>query len=533
MTETPGHIARTTEPDLQQAPRATTGWSDAFGLRSSGVIYALFVVLILIIGLSGADGWPFYLRSINVANLPEQTALLGIIAVEMALLPISGSFDLSVGSMAALSAIVAAMATNLLGPVAGNVTGLCVGTAGGLVNGLLHWIIGLNPFILTPGTLSVYGGLALVVSDGRTVAIDDPSSAAVLHDYTGGYLSEFNLLLTLGVLLGAGALIEARLNGRRILEYVSLCLGTALVAAGLVTDYFIRISISSAFWIRQWVGDIIHGTLWLHRQGTDGRIDLAIPHETDLTLMGTTDQEHADPSVKPVCTPAEKTYLPRFASDQFKKPVTDADVVRTCSCVRPLYDDAASSATPATRDYTFKVDTLAGASVLNEFGGEITTYCRLAEHALEEIAPILGEDKGGWTAGAPLPCGGFAVSNVGLRIGELCGAYPFLTDPWARRFVRPYGTEARDILADDTSAEDLGANFCATPYKREARWLMTREFAQCAEDVGWRRSKLGLRLSDAQIAALDTWMAAEQGAGGIVTAPEKTARRNWGRTHDT
>ena len=233
-------------------------WLETFGLRSSGVIYALVVVLVLLVALSAADGRPFYLRPTNFANLMEQTALLGIIAVGMALLLISGSFDLSVGSNAALSAIVAAMCTNAYGPLAGILAGLGAGALGGLINGLLHWIVGLNPFIVTLGTLSAYRGLALVVSDGRTVAISDASKSTFLHDYLGGYFPAFNLPLVLGVLLVVGACIAARLSGRPLVQHLSLYFGIALLVIGIFAGYSIRISISSAIWLLltaiAWVG---------------------------------------------------------------------------------------------------------------------------------------------------------------------------------------------------------------------------------------------------------------------------------------
>jgi glycerol-3-phosphate dehydrogenase len=283
-----------------------------------------------------------------------------------------------------------------------------------------------------------------------------------------------------------------------------------------------------------WVGDIIHNTVRLNSsegvrlvrgshivtkrlfdhakcyffQGTDGRIIFAIPYETDFTLIGTTDADHPDPHEKPVCTEAEQEYLCSFASEYFKTPVTRADIVWTYSGVRPLYDDGASSATAATRDYTLKVDTSAGAPILNVFGGKITTYRRLAETALEKIGPVLGVSKGNWTAGVPLPGGDFPVGDVDRLIKELSNLYSFLDPVWARRLIRAYGTEARLLLGDAKTAADLGEQFGATLTAREVTWLMTREYARTAEDVVWRRNKLGLRLSAAQISALDAWMQA-------------------------
>jgi glycerol-3-phosphate dehydrogenase len=168
--------------------------------------------------------------------------------------------------------------------------------------------------------------------------------------------------------------------------------------------------------------------------------------------------------------------------------------------VRPLYDDGAASATAATRDYTLKVDTSAGAPVLNIFGGKITTYRRLAEHALDKIVPIVGGRAKGWTAGVPLPGGDFPVKGVEAQIKALSAAYPFLSPAWAKRLIRAYGTDAARMLGTATTPADLGRDFGATLTEVEVRWLMTHEFAQRAEDVVWRRNKLGLRMTPDQIA---------------------------------
>jgi len=244
-------------------------------------------------------------------------------------------------------------------------------------------------------------------------------------------------------------------------------------------------------------------------QGTDGRIIFAIPYETDFTLIGTTDAEHSDPNEKPICTAAERDYLIAFANQYFKRDISAADVVWSYSGVRPLYDDGASSATAATRDYTLKVDDIDGAPVLNIFGGKITTYRRLAEAALDKIAPYFPGLAPKWTAGVALPGGDFAVDGVPALIAGLQAGYPFLTPFWAKRLVRAYGTEARLVLGDAKTAQDLGEDFGATLTAREVSWLMTREFAHRAEDVVWRRNKLGLRLDAAQVARLDAWMQAQ------------------------
>ena len=248
-------------------------------------------------------------------------------------------------------------------------------------------------------------------------------------------------------------------------------------------------------------------------QGRDGRIIFAIPYETDFTLIGTTDVEHPSPEVPPVCTPEEQDYLCAFASDYFAKPVTRDDIVWTYSGVRPLYDEGAQSATAATRDYTLKLDATSGAPVLHVFGGKITTYRRLAEAALAKLGPVLENDKGPWTAGVPLPGGDFPVDGVARLVAELRSAHPFLSDRWALRLVRAYGTEARSVLGTAREARDLGQDFGATLTEAEVRWLMDREYARTAPDVIWRRSKLGLRLDAAQVERLEAWMHEAQDKG--------------------
>jgi glycerol-3-phosphate dehydrogenase len=242
-------------------------------------------------------------------------------------------------------------------------------------------------------------------------------------------------------------------------------------------------------------------------QGTDGRIIFTIPYEQGFTLIGTTDADHPNPAEKPECTPAEQKYLIDFANHYFKSELAEDDVVWTYSGVRPLYDDGASSATAATRDYTLKIDANGGAPMLNIFGGKITTYRRLAESALEKIAEHLTVKQGPWTAGVPLPGGAFPIEAIETLVGALRDASPFLTDAWARRLIRAYGTEAVGILNAAQSPEDLGQDFGATLTEAEVIWLMTHEYARTAEDVVWRRNKLGLRLSTDQIHSLDNWMA--------------------------
>jgi glycerol-3-phosphate dehydrogenase len=248
-------------------------------------------------------------------------------------------------------------------------------------------------------------------------------------------------------------------------------------------------------------------------QGTDGRIIFAIPYEQDFTLIGTTDKDHKGAPGAVSCTDEERDYLCAFASQYFARPVTAADVVWTYAGVRPLYNDGASSATAATRDYVLSLDDR-GAPLLNVFGGKITTYRRLAEGALAKLTPFFPAAKGAWTARVPLPGGDFPHGDVARLVAELKQRFAFLSDYWAARLIRAYGSEAVQVLGDARSAADLGQDFGATLTEAEVRWLMNHEFARAAADVVWRRTKLGLRMTADQIAALNDFMVGQMGAQG-------------------
>ncbi len=241
-------------------------------------------------------------------------------------------------------------------------------------------------------------------------------------------------------------------------------------------------------------------------QGTDGRITFAIPYETDFTLIGTTDADHPNASEKPECTPQEQAYLIEFINQYLAKPVSEDDVVWSYSGVRPLYDDGASSASAATRDYVLKMDQSRGAPALNIFGGKITTYRCLAENAMDEIANIFTDLPEKWTAGVSLPGGDFPVDGVNDLLENLKQEYGFLDQRWALRLIRAYGTEATQILAGAKTAADLGTDFGATLTEREVDWLIDNEYAREAEDIVWRRSKLGLRLTKDQVETLNVWV---------------------------
>jgi glycerol-3-phosphate dehydrogenase len=251
-------------------------------------------------------------------------------------------------------------------------------------------------------------------------------------------------------------------------------------------------------------------------QNSDGRIVFVIPWQEDFTLIGTTDRDyHGDPA-KVKASAEEITYLCDSVSEYLAKPVKPDDVVWTYAGVRPLYDDGASEAKAATRDYVFELDTPGGAPLLSIYGGKITTYRRLAEEALERLSPWLRSAKEnekpreGWTAKSALPGGDLDVSAVAALTAELRRGHPFLSETHAARLAHAYGTRASALLGTAKSAADLGTWFGATLTESEVRYLISNEWARTAEDIVWRRSKLGLRLKAVEIAALDDWIAAHR-----------------------
>lgn len=241
-------------------------------------------------------------------------------------------------------------------------------------------------------------------------------------------------------------------------------------------------------------------------QGEDGRIIFTIPYEQGFTLIGTTDSDHSDADQSPECSSEEISYLIEFANKYFAMPITHDDIVWTYSGVRPLYDDGASSATAATREYVLKLKEQEGAPLLNVFGGKITTYRKLAEAALAKLGTYFPTASGDWTAGVALPGGDFPVDGVDDLIRKMQERFTFLTEEWATRLARTYGTQCFDLLEKSFRVEDLGQSFGAGITARELDWVIAREWVRCAEDFVWRRTRLGLRLSATQINEIDSYI---------------------------
>lgn len=245
-------------------------------------------------------------------------------------------------------------------------------------------------------------------------------------------------------------------------------------------------------------------------QNGDGRIVFAIPYEQDFTLVGTTDVDYEGDLGKVEISQDEISYLCKAVSEYLEKPVTPEEVVSTYSGVRPLYDDGAKDAKAATRDYVLELDAGEGRpAILSVFGGKITTYRKLAENVLEKLTPFLPFQKGAWTAGVPLPGGDFAVDGFDAQVAGLKERFPFLEQGFAIRLVRLYGTLAAPLLGEAASPEDLGQWFGHDLYAAEVNWLIEREWARSAEDILWRRTKLGLRLSQEEAEALESYVSGQ------------------------
>jgi len=242
-------------------------------------------------------------------------------------------------------------------------------------------------------------------------------------------------------------------------------------------------------------------------QNADGRIIFAIPYEDNFTLIGTTDVDfHGDPATVAI-TNDEIEYLCQAASEYFADPITPQNVVSTYSGIRPLFDDGKREAKAATRDYVLRVEAAGGAApLISIYGGKITTYRKLSESVLDRLAPYLPNMGPSWTAEATLPGGDFAPNNFAGEVQRLMASCPLLTMGHATRLVRTYGTRALTMTRNLQNSDDMGFHFGGDLYQFEAEYLIRHEWARTAEDILWRRTKLGLVLTSRQVAALETWM---------------------------
>lgn len=326
-------------------------------------------------------------------------------------------------------------------------------------------------------------------------------------------------VLTRHRLTGAARAAEGwRLNVERADGSQTVHLARALVnAAGpAVLEVLSLAAVHSAHRVRRIRGSHIvvprlfdHGFAYCF-QLTDHRIFFAIPYERDFTLIGTTDQNHEGPVNRVEPTKEEVEYLLMGANEYFQRTISAADVVWSFAGVRAVIDTGDDRPEAASRGYRIDIDALHGmAPLLSVYGGKITTYRRLAEEAVDQLAPSIAHfKKPHWTSLKALPGGNFAVRGLGALTKALGARYPFLGDAEAQRIAAAYGTLASSWLGNARTQSDLGQDFGGALSAAEVDYCMTREWARTADDMLWRRTKLGLRVGDAGRADLDHYMAA-------------------------
>jgi glycerol-3-phosphate dehydrogenase len=257
-------------------------------------------------------------------------------------------------------------------------------------------------------------------------------------------------------------------------------------------------------------------------QNHDKRVIFVNPYEGDLALIGTTDIAVDGRPEDAAIDEQEIGYLLDVVARYFVRPPTRSDVVHAFSGVRPLYDDKAENPSAVTRDYIFDVEPRLprpeAAPILSIFGGKITTYRKLAEHALDKLKPFLPEMRSAWTAPAALPGGEMPGADFEGWSAAFAVKRPWLPPPLSRHYARLYGTRADALLAGCSGMTDLGGHFGGLLYEREARFLIAEEWAESADDILERRTKHGLHLSPANRAAFGDWLA-QRGAGERLGKP--------------
>jgi glycerol-3-phosphate dehydrogenase len=242
-------------------------------------------------------------------------------------------------------------------------------------------------------------------------------------------------------------------------------------------------------------------------QNEDRRVVFMIPYEAGYTLIGTTDVPCSEDPAHPEASAQEVEYLCRAASHYLERPVTPADVVWRFAGVRPLYDDGSPNPSAVTRDYVLRLDSDQGVTpVLSVFGGKITTYRRLAEHALERLVPWFPDMGPAWTATAPLPGGTIPGGDLARLEQQLRERYPGLPVPLLQALGSRHGALTYEVLGDAATAGDMGEAFGAQLYAREVDYLVEREWASTPEDILWRRSKAGLHLAEGRSEALTRYL---------------------------
>jgi glycerol-3-phosphate dehydrogenase len=242
-------------------------------------------------------------------------------------------------------------------------------------------------------------------------------------------------------------------------------------------------------------------------QAADGRVVFALPFAQDFTLIGTTDENFVGDLNAPAPDVDEIRYLLDVMNEYFRDRIAEDEIVWSFAGVRPLCDDGSDRPEDVTRDYELAFDRPAGrAPLLTVFGGKITTHRKLAEAAMVKIGPFFAAHQR-WTAGSTLPGGDFPPDGFYALVADVLARWPFVSEPHARRLVRAYGTRLERILGDAQSMDDLGPRLVGDLTGAEVRYMVEHEWAETAEDVLWRRSKLGLKATPDERIAINGFIA--------------------------
>jgi glycerol-3-phosphate dehydrogenase len=236
-------------------------------------------------------------------------------------------------------------------------------------------------------------------------------------------------------------------------------------------------------------------------QNADERVVFAIPYENDFTLIGTTDIPYNGDMSNVTSTPVEENYLCETINSYFKKNLSAADILWSVAGVRCLQASDAANASEITRDYKFTVNTKT--PLISVISGKITTYRRLAEEAVDALKPFFPSLKPAWTAHSPLPGGDMPAQDFDAYLKTVTQKYAWLPPALAYRYARSYGTRLERILQNAQCLDDLGPHIAAGLYQREVDYLQQQEWAHTSEDILWRRTKLGLIFTPADIEKLD------------------------------
>lgn len=244
-------------------------------------------------------------------------------------------------------------------------------------------------------------------------------------------------------------------------------------------------------------------------QNTDRRVIFINPYEQDKALIGTTDIAYEGRPEEVAADESEIEYLLAAVNRYFKEKLRRADVIETFSGVRPLFDDGQGNPSAVTRDYSFDLDETGGVPMLNVYGGKITTFRKLSEHALQKVARFFPDMGGDWTRHAPLPGGDIPNADFTLFLETLRQDYPWMPRRLAIHYGRLYGSLTPRIVGGATSLEGLGRHFGADLHEAEARYLARHEWARTADDVLLRRTKQGLHMTPGERDAFRAWFGQE------------------------